>query len=277
MYLFPLQGGGLSRFSIGPYEANPWHLVSFAAAVFILAGLMIFLNLSKKVQKSKIFNTGEIEIKRTTPEEEAFFKKTAEFRLTKDEARFLKEVLQSGRADLSVIFDNMKQFDEIFKARYKELMKESAYSDAPLNQVTKLFAIRNTIAYFENIDKTDRDYKNRRYIRKESAIPCQCCLVGEVKTTQGKKTVKKLVLTDKNFKGVILSISPGGCSVSCTDKIKVGVKLKIDFTVSGRKSSVLGETLRINKKASDLVVSLRFLQALPKSLCAINAFLFDYS
>ncbi|MDR3324871.1 MAG: PilZ domain-containing protein [Spirochaetaceae bacterium] len=273
--MFPLQS--LSMFSIGPYEASPWHIGSFIGGVAIIAGILTFLNLSKKVQRSKLFNSSEIEIKRNSPEEDVFLKKTAELRLTKDELRFLKEVLQSGRADLSVILDNKKQLDEIFKARYKELMKESAYSDAPLNQLTKLFAIRNTIAYFKEIDKADSNYSHRQYIRKESNIPCECCLVGEVKTTQGKKIIKKLVLTNKTFKGAVLGISAGGCSVSCDDAVRVGGKIKIDFTVSGRKASVLSEALRVNKKSNKSVVSLRFLKVLPKSLCAINAFIFDYS
>jgi hypothetical protein len=263
-------------FSIGSYEDNMWHVISFIAGVIIIVSILIFLNVSKKIKNSKIYNSGEIEIRRKTPEEDAFAKQAAAYSFSKNETKFLKEILQSSRTEIGATLNNNKLLDDVFKIRYKELIKESEHSESALRDVTKLFEIRNTIAYFRNCEKSNGAYSQRRFLRKESSITCNCTLVKEVQEKQGNKTIKKLILTKDTFTGNILSISAGGCAISCKSKINVGVKIKIDFTIPTGPASALIGVLRVNNRKSDAVLSARFIKILPKSLAKINAFVFDY-
>jgi hypothetical protein len=263
-------------FSIGAYEDNIWHTIAFVAGVVIFATILIFLNVSKKVKNSKIFNSSEIEIHRKSPKDEAFLRQIAAYSLTKDETKFLKEILQSGKTEMNETLKSNQLLDEVFKARYHELIKEAEHSESALRDVTKLFAIRNTIAYFKNTEKADSGFAHRRFVRKESSIICNCSLVKEVHEKQGNKTIKKLVLTGHSFTGTILTISAGGCALSCDAKIKVGVKIKIDFTLPNGPASALIGVLRVNKRLGLAVLSARFMKVLPKSLSKINAYIFDY-
>jgi hypothetical protein len=263
-------------FNTSSYDDNPWRILAFVIGVGVIVTVIIFLNISKAVKNSKAFNSGEIKIKKSNPEEESFYKYAEGYQLRKDEIKFLWNLLRSGRGDPGEIFTDKNTLDSTFKTHYQQMWKESERSKSTLKDLVQLFEIRNCIAYFQNVTP-DRGRTIRRYIRKEASFSCNCILVNEVKTKKGSKMLKSLVLTNTAFAGTVLDLSAGGCAFTATANIKAGAMLKIDTTTGkDRKASALGEVIRVNKSAGTIIFHIRFLKIMPKSICIISAYIFGY-
>jgi hypothetical protein len=266
-------------FNTSAYDENPWHTIGFIIGLSVIVAIMVFLNVSKTIKNSKLFRSSKINIQeKINPDEKAFLKQAHDYSLSSADTKFLRELLKgAGRAEPYAILQDSRLLDEVLKVQYKQLAKGSQYTEAALGELSRIFTIRNTIAYFQDSDKADKHSTLRRYIRKEASISCNCSLVNEVDIKQNGKTVKKLVLTHTVFQGTIINISAGGCAIKSSLKIKAGIKLKIDFTLGKSKAAVLGEIIRINRDVAGSIFHIRFLQVLPKSFCVINAFIFDYN
>jgi hypothetical protein len=274
LYLFPLQD--VSMFNTSSYDDNPVRIVTSIVGAVLIVGLIVFLNVSRFVKNSKAFRSGEVTVKKSNPEEEAFQRHAEAYQLKKDEIKFLWRLIRSGKGSPDDIFTDPKILDATFKAQYQQMWKESTRIKSTLNDLVKLFEIRNCIAYFQNAP-TNRGRTIRRHIRKEVKLTCSSCLVEEGNVKKGNKTVKSLALAGTAHTGTVLDISAGGCAFTTSAVIKPGAKLKIDIVIDkDRKVSALGESIRINRNANTAVFHTRFLKMMPKSICIINAYIFGY-
>jgi hypothetical protein len=263
-------------FNTNAYQTSLIGRIAFIAGFAGLAAVIIFLNVSKRIKNNKIFKSGSVEIKKTSPEEEAYQKRAASYQLQRGEIKFLRDIMRSSRDEPAEILGDKKLLDEVLKPYYKSKIREAERSKPALNELVKLFQIRNVIAYF-HAGNVPNNQVARRQVRKEVKFQGEVTLVDELKAHENGKTVKKFVLTQTKFKCVILDISAGGCAFEATANIKAGVKLKIDFTVTGnQKASALGELIRINKNQKATIFHVRFLKIMPRSYCTINAYIFGY-
>jgi hypothetical protein len=274
-YLYPLQS--LSIFNTEAYDDNISAKIVGIVLVLGIAAIIIFLNVSKTIKKSKVFNTGVIDVKKLTPQEEAFHKLAEEYQLEKAEVKFLGDILRGGRSEPAEILGDENLLDEILKSYYQSRVREMASSKIATNDLVKLFKIRNVIAYFHS-QNVPNNQVLRRQIRKESKFQGEATLVEETKVREKGKTIKKFTLTQKKLAATVIDISAGGCAFESGVNVKAGSKLKIDFVVGrDQKVAMLGEIMRINKTSQNTIYHVRSLKVMPHSYCTMNAYIFGYS
>jgi hypothetical protein len=268
----------VSIFNTEAYDDNVVAKTIGMVAVLCVVAFLLFLNVSKTIKKSKIFNSGAIEVKKTNPQEEAFHKIAIEYQLQKSEIKFLGDILHGGRSEPAEVLKDRKLLDEALKAYYQSRVREIDGSKAALNDIVKMFQIRNVIAFF-HLQNVPSNQKMRRQIRKESKFQGEITLVEETKVHEKGKTIKKFTLTKKKFGATVIDISAGGCAFESAANVKAGTRLKIEFTVErDKKVAMLGEIMRINKTQQKMAIyHVRSLKVMPHSYCTMNAYIFGYS
>jgi hypothetical protein len=91
----------------------------------------------------------------------------------------------------------------------------------------------------------------------------------------GKKS--RLVVDKRKFSGNIADISIGGCSIKTNSPIKVGARIKVEYTQKENNVAALGQVLRINRTGVSNIVHVKFLRVTQKSMNLINAYVFEYA
>jgi c-di-GMP-binding flagellar brake protein YcgR len=118
---------------------------------------------------------------------------------------------------------------------------------------------------------------HRRCRRKQTVLECYFSEVNVVQTGKGRKKKTKLVAEKKQFKGTILDISAGGCSIKTPVLIAAGSKLKVQMPSSDDNTiTCLGQVLRINRSGVGVVMHVKFLKVPKRSGNAINAMVFEF-
>jgi hypothetical protein len=118
-----------------------------------------------------------------------------------------------------------------------------------------------------------RFLSQRRYKRRHSVIACFLFLVY----VEGSGKKQRLVVDKRRMNGSIADISVGGCSIKVMAPIKVGARLKIEFTQGDNTVAALGLVLRSNKTGGSTVIHIKFIRVTQKSMNLINAFVYEYS
>jgi hypothetical protein len=273
---YPLQT--LQEFNISSYEDNPMHKIGFIAGVLIIAGIFLYLNLSKKVKSSKIYATGRVG-EGKVPEDGVFKRIGRMYELKKEEIAILKEIIGRGRDEPEDALKNTDTLDALFKAHYQRLAKEAERSKEAMQDISLLFSTRNAIAYFTETNVDAKKKSNaipRKYRRKALNAPCVCSLVSLSRQKEKGKSVKKFTLTGENFPAAVIDLSQGGCAAKAKFSVKPGTHFKIEIKLGRGNLPMLGEVLRINRQGAEAIMHVRFVKALPKTLNAVNAYIFDY-
>ncbi|GHV83458.1 hypothetical protein AGMMS50212_07980 [Spirochaetia bacterium] len=271
--LYRLQA--LNQFQI---NSNPANTVIFFIVAGAIAAVIIFLNVSKIINSAMLKGqSGANVIKERPKVDSAFFREAKKFGFNRQESAQLEKILRHGGDDTVAILYNIKESDACFKAAVLRMMRESR-DGYESSELTKLFAIRNTLEYFLVMTgAVNRNKKPRSYMRKQTNLPSAMYLVNVTRESKGMKTVKKLVLSNKIFAGTILNISIGGCAINTQSKIKTGSLMKIEFSIKNNKCAMLGEVLRINVNSGFAVLHIKFLKVPKKALNVLNMFIFNYS
>ena len=273
---FPLQT--LQEFNISSYEDNPMHKIGFIAGVIIIIGIFIYLNVSKKVKGSKIYATGRVG-EGKIPEDTVFKRIGKTYELKKDETAMLKEIIGRGREEPEAALKNPESLDALFRAHYQKLAKEAERSKEAMHDISLLFSTRNAIAYFTetNVDAQKKgNAVPRKYRRKEINASCVCSLVRLTKKKEQGKIVKKFTLTGEKFPASVIDLSQGGCAAKAKFSVKPGTHFKIEIKLGRAELPMLGEVLRINRQGGEAIMHIHFVKALPKTLNAVNAYIFGY-
>jgi c-di-GMP-binding flagellar brake protein YcgR len=122
-----------------------------------------------------------------------------------------------------------------------------------------------------------RPLAHRKCRRKQTSIECYFSKVNVVQTGKGRKQKTKLMVEKKRFKGTILDISLGGCSIKTPVLITAGSKLKVQMPSSDDSTiTCLGQVLRINRNGVGVVMHVKFLKVPKRSGNAINAMVFEF-
>jgi hypothetical protein len=122
-----------------------------------------------------------------------------------------------------------------------------------------------------------RPLAHRKFRRRQTVIECYFSEVNVVQTGKGRKKKTKLVTDKKQYKGTILDISAGGCSIKPPVSIAVGSKLKVQLPSSDDNTiTCLGQVLRINRTGVSIVMHIKFLKVPRRSSNAINAMVFEF-
>ncbi|MDR2468151.1 MAG: PilZ domain-containing protein [Spirochaetaceae bacterium] len=275
--LFLLQT--LQEFNISSNDTLP-HKIAFIAGVIILAAIMIYLNVSKKVRNSKAFSTGKVgAFDKLSVEDEAYKKIAKTYRLNKVEVVLLKEILSGSRAEPEDVLKNENMLDSLFKTTYQRLAKEVISSPDALRDMQMLFSVRKAIAYFQ--DNSERAASAKPRIpraspRAEISAPCVVNLVKLEAVKEKNKLVKKLKVAGEGISGTLIDISSGGCAIKSSTNIKAGLQIRIEFAIGNTKIAALGQILRINNDARGIVFHIQFIKIQPRTRCTINAYVFGY-
>jgi hypothetical protein len=260
-------------------QPNPLDAAGFIIVLASLIGLIIFLNVSKRVKNSIIFNDKGIVIKKKThiKVDGHFYNEVKHIGLNKREAAVLEKILkENGEDTISVLHDEAK-VDEYFKHTYQNTLREYTGEEA-LPVLMDLFSIRNAIEYFyANERNASGKAIVRNYRRKSIKSPCVFYLVISVNKDEKPGSQKKLVVEeDCKYEGNMLDISQGGCAISIKQHIKTGQMIKIEFTLSIHKIAALGQIILLNKDGNNWIYHIKFLRLSNKSLVALNAYIFEY-
>jgi c-di-GMP-binding flagellar brake protein YcgR len=112
----------------------------------------------------------------------------------------------------------------------------------------------------------------RRYRRRHSALACYIHVVY----VEGSGKKQRLVVDKRRMNGTINDISVGGCSIKTTAPVKVGARLKIEFSQGDDDVAALGQDLRTNRTGINTVIHVKFIRITQKSMNLINAFVYEY-
>jgi hypothetical protein len=259
-------------------EKSPIQGIIFFAGLCLIVGIVIFLNVSKKVKNSKLLKTGTIE----KPVRNKFAgggigAAAKRYSLDGEEKALIMKSCQSADISPKDVFASKASVDECFKQFCKEIRRGDDEDEIELN-LLKLFVIRNRIEYFNEAygNAQNSNKVPRRTKRSNASIPAQYSLVLEEMVKKGFKTVKKLVVDSTKNSGFIVSLSVGGCAIKTSTPLKVGSKVKIEFKVKKASAAVLGKVLRINKDRSESILHVIFLKVLPRASNTINSFVYNY-
>jgi hypothetical protein len=248
--------------------------------IAVIAGIIIYLNVSKKVKNSKVFNTGKIEgIGAKSGVDEKYRKIMRDYELSKNEIAYLKSVLKNSRSEPEEIFADDQILDSIFKQEYQRMAREIDESADALHEAETLFAIRDAVYFFQaSAELAKRPHAApRKHPRKSTKIICMCSVVESVKVKEKGKTKSKLRLTDKVFQCEVIDVSIGGCAVNSKASIRAGTQLKIEFKAGRSNVAALGQILRVNRGADGIIFHIQFLKVPPKTGCKLNAFIYSYA
>ena len=256
-------------------QANPVQGIIFIVGLAAIAGLIIYLNVSKKVTNSSLYKTGAIK-KKGGSGAASFGAGVRKYTLDRTEKAFLAASFQHAGVSSKEAFNSIASIDDSFQRVYKILKREADSEEELQESLLKLFAIRNKIEYYETAYSGDNKTP-RRYKRSKASIAAFYYFVVTVTEKKGVKTVKKLRVDDKKMLGTIIDISAGGCAISTRTPLKAGSRIKIECNIAHSSISALAQILRINKNASGAVLHAHFIKIMPKSLNGINSFVYNYT
>ena len=118
----------------------------------------------------------------------------------------------------------------------------------------------------------------RKFKRKQTDTKCEFFLVNLIESGTGKKKTSKLVVDARKFRGAILDISAGGCSLKTQTPVPVGSRLKIAIDHDENYIiNVLGQIIRSNRSASGTIFHIKFLKVPRRAFNSISAMVFGYS
>jgi hypothetical protein len=272
--LFLLQSSaGLAKFKLTP---SPVQTVIFVIGVTAIVLVFIFLNKSAKVHNSEVFKTGAVkkpQLKKTSVK--GLGEAVRKYGLSREDEAFLARVFQSDNTDVSAIFQNGESIDKEFSRIASQLSREEDADE----DVSKLFAIRNKIERYitaEESGSTDGNTIIRRYKRARITTPVAFYTVAVTEVKQGFKKIKKMSVNAQKLTGVMVDFSAGGCAITAQDPVAAGTRIKIEFKIGRNNVAVLGQVLRVNKAQAESTLHVRFLKVSPKSLNAINTYIYGY-
>jgi hypothetical protein len=266
-------------FQIEP--TKPTNVILFIVVGGAIAGLIIFFNVSKRIAASKVFKDNELQARqrKRLPGHASFNKVASSFGLNGEEKRFLEDMFEDTDKEPAIILQSKTNLDKQFKEFYRTIKRDTESEDEMHRKLSLLFSIRNTIEFFQDAESVGKNgaKKPRRHRRKKTTLPCIFHTVSMVETKKGRKTMKKLVVSEQKSTGSLLDVSAGGCAIQAGTAIKAGARLKIEFNAGRIKIAALGQVLRINKEGNVSVFHTRFLKVPPKAMNNLNAFVYDYS
>lgn len=116
----------------------------------------------------------------------------------------------------------------------------------------------------------------RRNLRKDMNVPCifQRVHIDIVKNS-GVKT-KNVVVEKMPFRGTIIDISAGGCSLQASTPLDAGSYAKIEFNAGEGSQSVIGTVIRSNQVRGGIIIHLRFVKIHRKAINAILSYVYGY-
>ena len=272
--LFFLQG--LNQFQI---ETSPVQTGVTLVIGAVIIGLIVFLNVSKSIQNSKVLKSGSVNIHNpiALPVSGDFFKMAKNYGLNKAEAVFLEKLFRDCGIRPNNALRFKRNLDENFAEAYKFIKQNSSNPEEEQKRIAMLFSVRNVIE-FKNMlaESANNNQIPRRYRRKEAGIPCAFYIVIVKQVKKGFKTVQKLSMDPRKFTGVLLDVSVGGAAVSVRENFKVGIKIKLEFKIGRLSVATLGIVQRINRNNREAVLHIKFIKIPPKSLQSLNEFTYDY-
>jgi hypothetical protein len=118
----------------------------------------------------------------------------------------------------------------------------------------------------------------RKHRRKNITASCEFSLVFLEETGGKKKKTPKLIVNNRKYKGTVLDISTGGCSMKTSAPVQVGSRLKMTVDYSDScLISVLGQVLRANRSGSiGTILHIKFLKVPRRAFNSIGALVFGY-
>jgi hypothetical protein len=255
-------------------ESNPVHGIIFIAGLAVIAAIITYLNVSKRIANSNLYKTGAIK-KKGGAGAASFGAGARKYALERGEKSFLSKSFQQAGVSAKDAFNSMASIDASFQRVYKILKRESESEEELQNNLLKLFAVRNKIEYYEKAYSSG-DKTPRRYKRSKASISIFYYLVITTVEKKGLKTIKKLRVDAKKMLGTIIDISAGGCAINTRTPLKAGSRIKIEFKLGHSSISALAQILRINKNASSTILHTHFIKIMPRSLNGINSFVYGY-
>jgi hypothetical protein len=269
---------GFSKFQM--QSKYPVQGIIFILALCLIVGIVIFLNVSKKVKNSKLLKTGAIEKPARNKIAGGGIGAAAKrYSLDNEEKALIMKSCQSSDISPKDVFTSKVSIDESFKQFCKEIRRgEDEDEDEIEANLARLFVIRNRVEYFNEAygNAQSGNKVPRRSRRSNSSITANYSLVTEEMVKKGLKSVKKLVVDSTKNSGVIVNLSVGGCAIKTTAPLKAGSKIKVEFKIKKASAAVLGKVLRINKGKSESILHVIFLKVLPRASNAINSFVYNY-
>ncbi|MDR2658442.1 MAG: PilZ domain-containing protein [Spirochaetaceae bacterium] len=260
-------------------QSNPSDTAGFLIAFVVLAALIIFLNVSRKIRNSAVFR-GEGVVIPKKPHihiDKDFYQKVKFIGLDKRETAFLEKILEESDEDPFTVLQNSAKTDECFKQMHDNIIREKHGEDA-IPELMDLFSIRNAVEYFyANEAKPYSKNVIRNYRRRNINCVIIFYLVITIKQRSKFTTQKKLVVEDDcKYLGNMMNISQGGCAISMKQYVKAGQMIKIEFTINMNKITALAQILRLNKNVDNWIYHIKFLRLSKKSLVALNEYIFEY-
>ncbi|MDR2490979.1 MAG: PilZ domain-containing protein [Spirochaetaceae bacterium] len=272
--LFFLQG--LNQFQI---QTSPLQTVLTLIVGGIIVGVIVFLNVSKSIQNSKVLKNGSVKINNpiAVPVSGDFFRMAKNYGLNRAEAVFLEKVFLDCGIKPSNALRIKRELDENFATAYKFIKHNSPNPEEEQKRMAMLFSIRNVIE-FKNMlsESANNNQIPRMYRRKEVGIACAFYIVIVRQVKHRFKTVQKLTVDPRKFTGILLDVSVGGAAVSVRENFKVGIKIKLAFKIGSLSVATLGIVQRINRNNREAVLHVKFLKIPPKSLQSLNEFTYNY-
>ena len=113
----------------------------------------------------------------------------------------------------------------------------------------------------------------RRYRRRQIDIASNLFLVY----LEGSGKKQRMVVDKRRLTGNVADISVGGCSIKVKVPVKVGAKMKIEFTQGDYKVTALGQVLRANRAGIVTIIYIKFLKVSRKSMNIINAYVYEFA
>jgi hypothetical protein len=276
---FPLQT--LKQFEI---QDNPMNAIGFFVILALIVVLAVFLNLSKRVQKSRMMSTGMLTDKsKRGAKNHELMKVIAEYDFSASEKRLVEELFVGVHESPATIFADKRELEGIFRDGYRSIKQDTVDDDELKEKLATFFSVRNTIEYFEMAkEQAKSSYKKRvlrRFKRKSFSqpVPCNFWEVTLVETKEAGKKKSKLVLGAEKFLGQIVDLSVGGCALKTAFSIKAGMRLKLEIANGRTKVLCLGQVIRLNKGAGFIVLHIKFVKVPSMSKNNIYAWVFDYN
>jgi len=113
----------------------------------------------------------------------------------------------------------------------------------------------------------------RRFRRRQIDIASNLYLVY----LEGDGKKQRMIADKRRLTGNIADISVGGCSIKVKVPVKVGAKMKIEFTQGDYKVAALGQVLRANRAGIITIIYIKFLKVSRESMNIINAYVYEFA
>jgi hypothetical protein len=260
-------------------QANPIHAIAFLVVFGATVGGIVFLSVSKKVQKNKTFQTGTVERKKNRKAIPATFGKGAkEYELSREEQKILHDNLDDASVDTGKFFENDASIDQGYNDMLIKLRREMEDETETEHNIKTLFDVRDKIDYINRamvIVKSGGKKIPRRHRRITTSLGTNFSLVVSKEIKNGLKKEIKLVADSKVNTGTITDISAAGCAMQSDTELKLGSRIKLEFKIGKAKPAVLAEVVHIAKKGT-AIMHLKFLKITTRSSNAISSLVYGY-